>query len=66
MMPPTSGIHAIAAATFEGNPVDPDCGPGGGAGAIGSWSAMIYIHKMTNALSSNVDFANSFSLSHRA
>jgi len=46
-MPPMSGIHAIAAATFEGKPVDVDfglgSGPGlgGGGGAIGSWSGMI-------------------------
>ena len=58
-MPPISGIQAIAAATFEGKPVDVDFGPGsgpelgGGAGGIGSWSGMTYIHKMADALSSN-------------
>ena len=56
MMPPTSGIQAIAAATFEGKPVDVDFGPGsgsalgGGGGGIGSGSGMIYIHKMANVL----------------
>src|SRR5213594_5257382 len=59
MMPPISGIQAIAAATFEGSPVDVDFGPGSGPGAggggcaIGSWSGMTYIHKMKNPLSSN-------------
>jgi hypothetical protein len=63
MMPPTSGIQAIAAATFEGKPVDVDFGPGsgsalgGGGGGIGSGSGMIYIHKMANVLSSNLAFA---------
>src|SRR2546423_11793824 len=52
-------MQAIAAATFEGSPVEVDFGPGsgpalvGGGGGIGSWSAMIYIHKMENVLSSN-------------
>src|SRR6266481_8222320 len=59
-MPPISGMQAIAAATFEGKPVDVDFGPcsgpglGGGAGGIGSWSGMTYIHKTTNVLSSNL------------
>src|SRR5437016_12301487 len=59
-MPPTSGMQAIAAAMFEGKPVEVDFGPtsgpgvGGGGGGIGSWSGMIYIHKMTNVLSSNL------------
>ena len=63
MMPPISGIQAIAAATFEGKPVDVDFGPGsgpelgGGAGGIGSWSGMTYIHKMADALSSNLGFS---------
>jgi hypothetical protein len=60
MMPPISGMQAIAAATFEGKPVDVDFGPGsgpaldGGAGGIGSWSGMTYIHKTANVLSSNL------------
>jgi len=68
-MPPINGIQAIAAATFEGKPVDPDWGAGpgselgGGVGALGSSSGMIYIHRMANALSSNVDFPKPFSLS---
>src|SRR5438270_8100563 len=59
-MPPISGMQAIAAATFEGKPVDVDFGPGsgpglgGGAGGIGSSSGMPYIHKTTNVLSSNL------------
>src|SRR5437879_13393226 len=59
MMPPISGIQAIAAATFECKQVDVDFGPGsgpelgGGAGGIGCWSGMTYIHKMADALSSN-------------
>ena len=65
-MPPTSGMQAIAAATFEGKPVEVDFGPssgagaGGGDGGIGSWSGMIYLHKMKNALSSNLAFSALF------
>ena len=61
-----SGMHAIAAATFEGKPVDVDCGPGSGpalggvGGRIGSSSGMTYIHRMENALSSNLTFAALF------
>ena len=61
-----SGMHAIAAATFEGKPVDVDCGPGSGpalggvGGGIGSSSGMTYIHRMENALSSNLTFAALF------
>ena len=68
-MPPISGMQAIAAATFEGKPVDVDFGPGSGPGlggggdAMGSSSGMTYIHKMAVALSSNLDFTTSFSLS---
>jgi type II secretory pathway pseudopilin PulG len=53
-------MQAIAAATFEGKPVDVDFAPGsgpglgGGAGGIGSSSGMTYIHKTTNVLSSNL------------
>src|SRR6266478_1140068 len=60
IMPPISGMQAIAAATFEGKPVDVDFGPGsgpglgGGAGGIGSSSGITYIHKMPVALSSNL------------
>jgi prepilin-type N-terminal cleavage/methylation domain-containing protein/prepilin-type processing-associated H-X9-DG protein len=52
-------MQAIAAATFEGKPVDVDFGPGSGpgvgegGGGIGSWSGMTYIHKIAVALSSN-------------
>jgi len=72
MMPPISGIQAIAAATFEGKPVDVDFGPGsgpglgGGAGGVGSWSGMTYIHKMAAALSRNLGCSFSLSLSLRA
>lgn len=58
-MPPISGMQAIAAATFEGKPVDVDVGPGsgpatgGGDGGVGASSGMTYIHKMTDLLSSN-------------
>src|SRR5262249_3458410 len=61
-----SGIHAMAAATFEGNPVDVDFGPGSGPGAggggcaIGSWSGMTYLHKMTVRLSSTLAARCSF------
>jgi hypothetical protein len=60
MMPPISGMQAIAAATFEGRPVDVDFGPGSGpgtggdGGGMGCSSGMTYIHKMTVALSSNL------------
>ena len=66
-----SGMHAIAAATFEGKPVDVVCGPGSGpglggvGGGIGSWSGITYIHKMENALSSNLAFAALFSFRSR-
>jgi prepilin-type N-terminal cleavage/methylation domain-containing protein/prepilin-type processing-associated H-X9-DG protein len=66
MMPPTSGMQAIAAATFEGKPVDVGFGPvsdpalGEGGGGIGSWSGMSYIHKTANLLSSNLAFAALF------
>ena len=61
-------MQAIAAAMFEGKPVEVDFGPssgpvlggGGGGGGIGSWSGMIYIHKMKNALSSNLAFSTLF------
>ncbi len=62
MIPPINGIQASAAATFEGKPVDGDVGLGSGPGAgpggggIGSWSGMIYIHRMQNGLSSNLAF----------
>ena len=42
MMPPMSGMQAMAAATFEGKPVEVDfvfasgCGLGGGGGWLGS------------------------------
>src|SRR5438045_1507544 len=59
-------MQAIAAAMLEGKPVEVDFGPGsgpglgGGGGGIGSWSGMIYIHKMKNALSSNLAFSALF------
>ena len=62
-------MQAIAAAMLEGRPVEVDFGPisgaglGGGGGGIGSWSGMIYIHKMKNALSSNLAFSAIFCLS---
>jgi hypothetical protein len=39
MMPPMSGMQAMAAATFEGKPVDVDFGPisGPGLGEGGGW-----------------------------
>src|SRR5262249_34606872 len=68
-MPPINGMQASAAATLEGKPVEVDFAPssgpalGGGGGGVGSWSGMIYIHRMQNGLSSNLDFLSSFSLS---
>ena len=55
-------MQAMAAATFEGKPVDVDAalvsGPalgGDGGGWLGSvGSGMIYVHKLGNALSSNL------------
>jgi hypothetical protein len=60
MMPPISGMQAIAAATFEGKPVDVDVALGSGPGLGGDgggWfgsvgSGMIYVHKVANRLSS--------------
>src|SRR5919109_1247519 len=69
MMPPISGMHANAAATLEGKPVDVDFGPssgpglGEGGGGIGSWSGMIYIHRMQNVLSSILPRSAGFWLS---
>ncbi len=54
MMPPISGMQAIAAATLEGKPVESDFGAGSGpALGGGSSSGMTYIHETTNVLSSN-------------
>jgi hypothetical protein len=63
MIPPINGMHAIAAATFDGKPVDADfavsgSGLGGGGGDVG-WlgspgSGMIYIRKLIDGLSSNL------------
>jgi prepilin-type N-terminal cleavage/methylation domain-containing protein/prepilin-type processing-associated H-X9-DG protein len=64
-----SGMQASAAATLEGNPVDVDFGPSSGpgldegGGGIGSWSGMIYIHRMQNALSSILAWSTCFWLS---
>ena len=65
MMPPISGMQAIAAATFEGKPVAVEFGPGsgpglGGGGGGGCSSGTTYIHKMGVALSSNLVFAALF------
>src|SRR6266478_3096688 len=58
MMPPISGMQAIAAATLEGKPVESDfgagSGPARGGGGGGSASGMTYIHETTNVLSSNL------------
>src|SRR6266699_1919620 len=55
MMPPISGMQAIAAATLEGKPVESDFGAGSGPGlGGGSSSGMTYIHETTNVLSSNL------------
>src|SRR6266516_4270742 len=60
-MPPISGIQAMAAATFEGKPVEVDVvfisgsGLDEGGGWVGSTgSGMTYIHKLGNVLSSNL------------
>jgi len=56
-----SGMQAMAAATFEGKPVEVDVvlssgsGLDGGVGWVGSTgSGMPYIHKLGNVLSSNL------------
>ena len=65
-MPPINGMQAMAAATFEGKPVDvgvalgPGPGPGEGGGGMGSWSGMIYIHKLADSLSSKLTFCSFF------
>ena len=72
MMPPISGMQAMAAATLEGKPVDvdfavvPGSGPGGGGDWVGTSSGMIYIHKLESVLSSNFLMRGSFSLSLNA
>ena len=64
-MPPISGMQAMAAATFEGRPVDCDFavlsgwGPGGGGGGDVGWfgstgSGMAYIRKFGDTLSRNL------------
>ena len=64
-----SGMQAMAAATFEGKPVEVDVvlssgsGLDGGGGWVGSTgSGMAYIHKLGNVLSSNLPAAGSISL----
>ena len=62
MMPPINGMQAMAAATFEGKPVDVDVALGSGSGLGGGggvWlgsvaSGMDYVHKLGNALSSTL------------
>ena len=61
----------MAAATFEGKPVEVDVvfssgsGLDGGGGWVGSTgSGMVYIHKLGNVLSSNLPAPNAISLSH--
>jgi len=64
-----SGMQAMAAATFEGKPVEVDVvlssgsGLDGGGGWVGSTgSGMAYIHKLENVLSSNLPQSGSISL----
>ena len=63
MMPPISGVQAIAAATFDGNPVDVDLtleldsGLRGGGWLGSAWSGTLYVHELGNALSSNLALA---------
>ncbi len=52
MMPPMSGMQAMAAATFEGKPVEvvfaSGCGLGGGGGWLGSiGSGMLLVTQKT-------------------
>ncbi len=68
-----SGMQAMAAATFEGKPVEVDVvlssgsGLDGGGGWVGSTgSGMAYIHKLGNVLSSNLPQSGSISLPLRA
>jgi len=63
-------MQAMAAATFEGKPVELDVvlisgsGLGGGGGSFGSTgSGMVYVHKLGNVLSSNLPASGSISLS---
>ena len=71
MIPPINGMQASAAATFEGKVVDVDFGPSSGpgpdagGGGIGSCSGMIYIQRMQNPLSSNLDLAVLFAFPSR-
>ena len=60
MMPPISGMQAIAAATFDGNPVDvdvaldldPEAGCDGLLGLVSSGT--LYVHQLESTLSSNL------------
>jgi hypothetical protein len=57
-MPPISGMQAIAAATFDGNPVDVgrelDSGLGGGSWLGLVSSGTLYVHQLESTLSSNL------------
>ena len=58
-MPPISGMQAIAAATFDGNPVvdvalELDSGIGGGSWLGLVLSGTLYVHELESALSSNL------------
>ena len=71
MMPPISGMQAIAAATFDGNPVDvdvaldldPEAGCDGLLGLVSSGT--LYIHELEKALSSNLAPAGAVVFSDR-
>ena len=59
MTPPISGMQAIAAATFDGNPVvdvalELDSGIGGGSWLGLVLSGTLYVHELESALSSNL------------
>ena len=58
-MPPISGMQAIAAATFDGNPVVEvalklDSGLGGGSWLGLVSSGTLYVHQLESTLSSNL------------
>ena len=68
MIPPTSGMQAIAAAMFGGRSNDDGSALGGASGGGGGWegatgSGMTYIHKLGGGFVNPESFRGRFSLS---
>ena len=68
MRPPTSGIQASAAATFEGRPVVPAAGVGfAGGGGVGATDfGMLHLEERRAGLSRELDGAFGFRVTEPA